>query len=191
MSYPLHTEFWGGMFGSLVDKFGINWMFNYEHPEFRVPMGRQEVIVTHTFKAPRDKVYKAYTDPAQVAQWWGPREYKNKVEIMNVRPGGEWRIVQRDASGHEEAFRGVYHDVKPNERIIRTFEYEPMPGHTILEVVTFEDYDGGTRVTERSIYTDIEDRDGMVQMGMEKGVKESAERFSELMQKTKQQVQKA
>ncbi len=186
VSYPLHAEFWGGTFGSLVDRFGINWMFNYEHPDFRVPLGKQEITATHTFDAPRARVYRAYTDPAQIVQWWGPRIYTTTVDIMNVRPGGEWRFVQRDAAGNQHAFRGVYHDVKPNERIVQTFEYENMPGHALMEIITFEDHEGGTRVVDKVIYPSVEERDGMVQTGMEGGEKESVVRLNEMLQKIKQ-----
>jgi len=186
VSWELHTEFWGGMFGSLTDQFGINWMFNYEHPDFRVPMGKQEVSVTRIYAAPRARVYEAYTDPALIPQWWGPKIYTTTVDILNVRPGGEWRFVQRDAAGNQHAFRGVFHDVKPNQRIVQTFEYENMPGHALLEIITFEDHDSGTRVVEKSIYSSVEERDGMVQAGMEAGEKDSASRLTELLQKTAQ-----
>ena len=181
VSFPLHTEFWGGIFGALTDRYGINWMFNYEHPDFHAPIGKQEVIVTHHFDAPRARVYQAYTDPNLVAQWWGPRNLTNSIDIMNTRPGGEWRIVQREPSGTQHAFRGVYHEVKPNERLVKTFEYEGMPGHPVLEVITFEDHEGGTRVIERSIFPSVEDRDGMVGMDMQSGVKDSHERLVELL----------
>jgi uncharacterized glyoxalase superfamily protein PhnB/uncharacterized protein YndB with AHSA1/START domain len=187
---PLHTEFWGGTFGGLTDKYGIQWMFNYEHPDFKAPMGRPEVIVTHHFDAPRSKVYKAYTDPVLVAQWWGPKIFTTTVDIMNVRPGGEWRIIHRDAAGNQHAFRGVYHEVRPNERLVKTFEYENMPGHALLEIITFEDHEGGTRVVEKSVFQSVEERDGMVKTGMESGVKDSHDRFAALMQKTKQ-IEKA
>ena len=63
-------------------------MFNFEHPDFKVPLGKQEVIVTHVFAAPRQRVFRAYTDPALIPQWWGPKILTTTVDIMNVRRAG-------------------------------------------------------------------------------------------------------
>jgi uncharacterized protein YndB with AHSA1/START domain len=112
-------------------------------------------------------VFRAYTDPALIPQWWGPKILTTTVDIMNVRPGGEWRCVQRDPAGNQHTFRGVYHEIKSPERIVQTFEYENMPGHALLEIITFEDHDGGTKVTVKSIYPSVEERDGMVQALMQ------------------------
>jgi uncharacterized protein YndB with AHSA1/START domain len=100
---------------------------------------------------------------------------------MDVRPGGIWRIVQRDADGNEYAFRGVYHEIASPERLIYTFEWEGMPGHVSLETVTFEDVQGGTKVTGRVVFQAVEDRDAAIQSGMEGGAVESMERFAELL----------
>ena len=100
---------------------------------------------------------------------------------MDVKTGGSWRVVQQDPEGNEFAFHGVYHEVKAPERVIDTMEWEGMPGHVIFETVTFEDLDGKTKVTNISVFQSVEDRDGMVQTGMEIGVNESNKRFAELL----------
>ncbi len=145
--------------------------------------GKQEIVITAVFDAPRDIVFKASTEPNLMPEWWGPRRLTTTVERMDLRPGGSWRIIQRDPEGHEHAFHGVYHDVSPPERTIRTFEYEGMPGHPSLETCTFEETDGRTVMTERSIFLSLEDRDGAVGSGMEGGVRESMERLSELVRR--------
>jgi len=61
---------------------------------------------------------------------------------MDVRPGGTWRFVQREPDGTELAFFGEYREVSPPERLVNTFEFEPMPGHVIVDTATFEDLDG-------------------------------------------------
>jgi len=150
----------------------------------RVEPGKQEITGTREFDAPRDLVFKAYTDPSLIPQWWGPAQYKTTAEILDARPGGRWRFIQKDAGGAEEAFHGVFHEVVPGEQIIQTFEYEGIPGHhVILETISFEDLGGRTRVTDQMVFQSVADRDGMVQAGMEGGEKESVERLAALLKK--------
>jgi uncharacterized protein YndB with AHSA1/START domain len=75
----------------------------------------------------------------------------------------------------------VYHDVTPPERLIYTFEFEPMPGHVALETVTLEDLNGRTKVTDRVVYQTVEDRDGTLASGMEEGMNETMDRFADLL----------
>ena len=150
----------------------------------KVEPGKQEITGQRDFDAPRDLVFKAYTDPSLIPQWWGPAKYKTRVEALDARPGGHWRFVQKGDQSPEEAFRGVFHEVIPGELIIQTFEYEGLPGHhVILETITFEDLGARTRVTDQLVFQSVADRDGMVQSGMEGGANESAERLTELLKK--------
>lgn len=145
--------------------------------------GKQEVIITRTFDAPRDLVFKAFTDPELVSKWWGPRSVTTIVDKLEVKPGGVWRYVHREPDGSEYAFHGVYHEVTQSERLVYTFEYEGMPGHVLLETVTFEEYDGKTKLIDQSVFQSVADRDGMVQSGMESGAGESMDRLAELVEK--------
>ena len=142
--------------------------------------GQQEVIITRVFDAPRELVYRTYTDPTMVPKWWGPRGVTTVVEKMDVRFGGTWRYIHQ-APGVEYSFKGVYHEVIPNERLVYTFEFEPLPGHILLETITFEDQDGKTLLTDKSVFQTVADRDGMVQSGMESGMTQSFDRFEELL----------
>lgn len=148
------------------------------------PAGMQEVVITQTFDAPRDLVFKTYNDPVLRSKWWGPKELETNVEMMDVKPGGAWRIIQCDAGGKEFAFHGLYHTVKDPESIVMTFEFEGMPGHVSLESLNFEELQGGkTCVTDTVVFQSVEDRDGMIQTGMERGIYDSYERISELLEK--------
>ncbi len=147
--------------------------------------GGHEAVVVQIFEGPRVKVFRIYSDPKLLPEWWGPRYLKTTVEKMEFRPGGSWRVIQREPKGKEHGFHGVYHDVKAPERIVRTLEYEGTPGHVLLETTVFEERDGKTIVTNTSVFQSVEDRDGMMASGMEKGVLESEERFNELLAKTK------
>ena len=150
--------------------------------DFIAEPGKQETVITRIFDAPRDLVFKAYADPNLVPQWWGPRKYTTRVDKMDVKPGGMWRYVQRDADGSMHPFHGVYHEVVPSERLVYTFEYEGMPGHVMLETVSFEAQDGKTKMVDKSVFQSVEDRDGMINTGMEQGMAETLDRFEELLE---------
>ena len=143
--------------------------------------GRQEVFMTRDFDAPRELVFKAYTDPQAIPQWWGRLNSTTTVDKMELREGGRWRFVERGADGVEYGFHGVYHAIVPPERIVQTFEFEGEPGHVLLETATFEEQDGRTKLTAQSVYQSVEDRDGMVRAGMEAGANESMDRLAELL----------
>jgi uncharacterized protein YndB with AHSA1/START domain len=146
--------------------------------------GEREIHVERVFDAPRDRVFAAYTDPATIPEWWGPRGTTTIVDVMDVRAGGSWRFVARDADGGETAFRGTYREVTPPERIVQTFEWEGMPGHVSVETATFEDLGDRTRVVTTSIFHTGEERDGMVASGMERGLQETYQRLDELLART-------
>ena len=145
--------------------------------------GTHEIQITRSFDAPRELVYKAFTDPDAVRRWWGLRGSETDVDELEARPGGRWRFVQRDGSGGEEGFHGVYHDAVAPERIVYTFEYEGMPGHVLLETIILEEQDGKTRMTDSSVFQSVADRDGMLQSGMESGAAESMDRLDEYLAK--------
>jgi uncharacterized protein YndB with AHSA1/START domain len=141
----------------------------------------REIVSERVFDAPRDRVFAAYTDPELIPQWWGPRGTTTIVDQMDVRPGGAWRFVGRDPDGSETAFRGTYREVTPPERIVQTFEWEGMPGHVVVETATFEDLGGRTRVRAQSLFHTSEERDGMLDSGMERGLTETHDRLAELL----------
>jgi uncharacterized protein YndB with AHSA1/START domain len=141
-----------------------------------------EIVMSRVFNAPRELVFRAYTDPALIVQWWGPRNVTTVVDKMDVKAGGLWRYIQRDEKGNEYGFKGEYREVTPPERLVNTFEFEPMPGHIVVDTAVFEALPGGkTRVTVTSQFASKEDRDGMMNSGMEQGATESWDRLSELV----------
>jgi uncharacterized protein YndB with AHSA1/START domain len=148
---------------------------------FTVEPGKHAITITRVFDAPRELVYKAFTDPQLLPQWWGPRRYTTTVDRMEVRPGGIWRYIQCDSAGNEFAFHGVYHDAIAPERLVYTFEFEGMPGHISLETVILEEQGSKTLVTDRTVFQSVEDRDGMYQSGMKEGASESMDRVAELL----------
>lgn len=150
--------------------------------------GRQELIITREFDAPRELVFKAFTDPKLYAQWLGPRGLTTTIEKFEPRDGGSWRYIQKDQNGNEYAFHGVNHEVLSPERIIGTFEFEGLPekGHVILQTARFEEMPGNrTKMTSQSVFLSVADRDGMLQSDMKEGVNESYERLDELLERLK------
>jgi uncharacterized protein YndB with AHSA1/START domain len=141
----------------------------------------REIHVERVFDAPRDVVFQAMTDPALVPEWWGPHGTTTTVDQMDVKPGGGWRFVIRDADGTEHGFRGTYREVSPPERLVYTFEWEGMPGHISVETATFEDLGDRTRLVTTTLFHTTEERDGMLASGMEGGMNETYARLDDLL----------
>jgi len=148
--------------------------------------GKQELYIEREFDAPRELVFKAFTDPDIYVQWIGPRGLTTTLETFEPGNGGSWRYIQKDPNGNEFAFHGVNHEVLSPERIIGTFEFEGLPekGHVILQTARFEELPGNrTKLTSQSVFQSVADRDGMLQSGMEEGVNDSYDRLDELLEK--------
>lgn len=142
-----------------------------------------EIRSERIFDAPRERVFAAWTDAELIPQWWGLRSTTTVVDELDVRVGGAWRFVERMEDGSEVGFRGSYREVGPPERLAYSFEWEGMPGHVSVDILTFEDLDGRTRLTARTLFHTIEDRDGMIEAGMEKGMNETFDQLDELLAK--------
>jgi uncharacterized protein YndB with AHSA1/START domain len=133
------------------------------------------------FDAPRDLLFRAFTDPELLVQWMGPRKYEMKIERYDPRDGGQWRYVHRDADGNEFGFHGVFHGQPSPDGMVQTFEFELAPGHVALDSLRFEEKDGRTVVRTHSVYQSVADRDAMVQAGMADGMEEGYNRLEELV----------
>lgn len=147
---------------------------------------KQEILISREFNSPQELVFKAFTDPELYAQWIGLRGLSTTIEIFEPKNGGSWRYIQKDQEGNEFVFHGVNHEVLAPERIISTFEFEGLPetGHVLLQTVKFEALpDNRTRMIAQSVFQSVEDRDGMLQSGMEEGVNDSYDRLDEILKK--------
>jgi uncharacterized protein YndB with AHSA1/START domain len=150
---------------------------------YTIVPGEQQVTQERYFDAPRELVFTVFTDPALLAQWWGPARYTTTVERMDVREGGSWRFIQADGDGREFAFNGLYHVVDAPHQVVQTFEFEGLPErHVILETMTLDDVDGRTLMTQRSVFQSVEDRDGMLASGMQDGSTEANDRLEALLE---------
>jgi uncharacterized protein YndB with AHSA1/START domain len=151
------------------------------------PAGAPIIIQTRTFDAPRALVWEAMTKPEHVARWWGPRGLQIKVERLDVRPGGSWRIVQTSPDGRSFTFHGEYRDVVVPERIVQTFGMEGMyDGRFIVETMTLEAIGNRTRHKVVSHFDSVADRDGMIASGMETGAREAMEQLDAVLAELQQ-----
>ena len=145
--------------------------------------GKQEVYITREFDAPRELVYKAHIDPKLYVQWLGPYGYEMILEEFEPVSGGKYRYIHKDKEGNEYGFHGTFHTMT-EELMIQTFEFEgmPEPGHVTLDTMRLEKLPNDrTRVTIQSVFQSVADRDGMIQSGMEQGVREGYERLDDLL----------
>ena len=136
-----------------------------------------EIVLSREFDAPRALVFEALSQPEHLRHWWGQAASTLVHCELDFRPGGTWRFVERDQDGQEWGFRGEVREIVPPERIVQTFEWEGLPGHISVETLRLEDLGGRTRLTVTSVFASVEDRDGMLQSGMEQGAGESYDRL--------------
>ena len=128
--------------------------------------------IERTFDAPREKVWKAMTDPKLLAQWWG-RGNPLTVEKYEFEKGGHWRFVEH-SDGQSHGFEGRFREITPTNRLSMTFEWDGMPGYPVIETMELSDEAGGkTRLNVTSAFFAKDERDGMMSSGMEGGMAQS------------------
>jgi uncharacterized protein YndB with AHSA1/START domain len=138
------------------------------------------IRMSRDFTATPAQLFRAHTDPELFAQWVGPRSLRTKVLEWDARSGGSWRYVAtRD--GEEFAFRGCFHEVRP-DRIVQTFTYEGQPDGVALETLWFEELgDGRTRLRTQSLVDSFEARDMFLASGVEVGVNDGYAKLDEML----------
>jgi uncharacterized protein YndB with AHSA1/START domain len=145
-------------------------------------LGDRQIRAERVFNAPREKVYKAMTDPELIPQWWGRHKDTTTIEELDVRIGGRWRFVSESEDGRH-GFSGVFRELEEPSRVVQTFEWDGMPGYISVDSAELEDLgDGRTRVISTSTFHFGEERDGMLSSGMEIGMGESYDRLEELLE---------
>jgi uncharacterized protein YndB with AHSA1/START domain len=143
--------------------------------------GVPQVLITREFAAPRELVFRAHMDPELLVRWLGPRRLSMVIERYELRDGGTYRFVNRDPGGAEYGFHGVFHGTPTPDVAVRTFEFEGAPGHVSLETMALTEHDGRTTLRTIAVYQSVEDRDAMVESGMETGVQEGYAKLDELL----------
>jgi len=149
------------------------------------PAEDRELVLTRLFDAPREKVYRAWTDPELLKQWFVPKPWTIAEAKTDVRPGGASRIVMRDPDGNEYPNEGVYLEVVENERLVFTDAYtagwQPTEKPFFTGIITFEDEGGKTRYTARARHWRVEDKKAHEEMGFHQGWGACADQLAELL----------
>ena len=142
-----------------------------------------DLLFERTFDAPREQVWKAFTDPERVAQWWGPKGTTTTVAEMDVRVGGTWRYISRAPDRNDVSFYGEYLEIEPPERFRWTFlfDVEGVGAQGGPETFTFDDVDGKTKVTAISHIGSVEALEGALATGMVGGAIETYDRLDALL----------
>jgi uncharacterized protein YndB with AHSA1/START domain len=142
----------------------------------------REITITRIFDAPRQLVWKAWTDPKHLAQWWGPKNFSNPVCEVDARAGGKWHIVMRAPDGQEHPCGGVYQEVLEPERLVFTNIAIDVEGNPIIDgftTVLFADEGGKTKITLHTRGTALVDYAAAYLQGMEAGWSQSLDRLAE------------
>jgi uncharacterized protein YndB with AHSA1/START domain len=145
--------------------------------------GVPQVLTSRTFDAPRDLVFRAFTEPDLLVQWLGPRKYTMTIERYDLRDGGSYRYVHSDDAGNAFGFHGVFHGEPSPDGMVQTFEFEGAPGNVSLDTLTLEEHDGKTTVRTNSVFQSVEARDAMVRSGMAEGMNDGYDRLDDLLAK--------
>lgn len=149
------------------------------------PADDRELVLTRVFNAPRTLVYKAWTEPKHVAQWWGPKGFTNPLVELDVRPGGIWRIHMQGPDGTIYPSKGVYQEIVPPEKLVMTdgFDQDPKPAQDMIWTVTFDEVENKTQVTIRVRCATIADREKIKEMGWREGTTQMLERLADYLPK--------
>jgi uncharacterized protein YndB with AHSA1/START domain len=139
------------------------------------------VLITRQFNAPRELLFRAYTEPDLVARWLGPPGLTLTVNQLDPRHGGRWRWTHYDGNGKGFAFHGLYHGTPSPERIVQTYEFDLFPVIVYLNTITFEQNDGVTTLRQSTVFPSVEDRDVYVEGGMEVGIRTSMDQLEALV----------
>jgi uncharacterized protein YndB with AHSA1/START domain len=136
-----------------------------------------QILITREFDAPKELIWKAWTTPELLKQWWHANRGEVTVAEIDLQVGGAWRSVMvTTEGGFEVAFHGEYREIEPYDRIVSTEAYEGVPNpdeNATVNTVTFEETDGRTLVTVLVEAPSKEVRDAIIESGMEAGMQDA------------------
>jgi uncharacterized protein YndB with AHSA1/START domain len=167
-----------------VDKGGMQTLERLSEHLAQVPQTHGELELVRMFDAPREDVYRAWTDADVLQVWWGPRGFTNPVCEVDARVGGALKIVMRGPDGTEYPMRGIFREVTAPERLV--FSNVPVDGQDramMLGVTTviFEEVRGGTKMTMRTVAIGVHPLAARMLEGMQEGWSQTLDRLQELI----------
>jgi uncharacterized protein YndB with AHSA1/START domain len=155
-------------------------------------------VITRFLAAPRALVFKLWTEPQHIAQWWGPKDFANPVCEMDLRPGGALRITTRAPDGTDYPLKGIFHEITPPERLVASVDLSEHPEswHDLVNPnrdrtqgrprvadfweVTFDEQNGVTKLTVTFHLDCAATRDALIRMGINEGWGQSFDRLEAL-----------
>lgn len=150
--------------------------------------GGKTLLVERTFNAPRELVFKAFTDPAMIVKWWGPREWPTTNKTMDVKPGGIWHYCMTGPDGTEAWGKAIYKEIVPIEKIVWLDLFSDADGNENIDlpatIATFNFIDLGdnrTKLSSKGEYATAEQLKTVTEMGMVPGLSESLDKLEELL----------
>ena len=147
----------------------------------------RELVLTRLIDAPPEKLYRAWTEPELLKQWFAPLPFTTPVAEIDVRPGGANLFIMRDPQGNEYPNRGVYLEVIPNRKLVFTDAYinawQPSEKPFMTGILTFEDEGGKTRYTARVLHWTVDDRKPHEKMGFHEGWGQCTDQLAALVAK--------
>jgi len=132
---------------------------NTSHPD----TADREIIQTRLLNAPRELVYEVWTNPEHVINWWGPNGFSTTTYEMEVKPGGVWRFMMHGPDGTDYPNKMVFEEVTANEKLVYTHSADKEDGHSFHVTVTFEEQEGKTLLTMRSVFRTAEERNMVIE----------------------------
>jgi uncharacterized protein YndB with AHSA1/START domain len=151
---------------------------------------QREIVITRIFDAPRDLVWKAWTDPEHFKRWWGPKDFTSPFCKIDLRVGGKYLNCMRSPEGQDFWTTGVYREIVPLERIVYTDSFADQEGNVVpathygmspdfplemLVTVTFEDYDGKTKMTLKHVGLPVGEMSELTEAGWNESFDKLAE----------------
>jgi uncharacterized protein YndB with AHSA1/START domain len=144
----------------------------------------RDLVLTRIIDAPREKVYRCWTDPELVKQWFAPRPWSTSEVRMDVRAGGSSYVVMRDPDGNDYPNPGLFLEVVPNEKLVFTDAFtsawQPSEKPFMVVILTFEDEGGKTKYTAIARHWTAADREAHEKMGFHEGWGQCASQLEEL-----------
>jgi len=140
----------------------------------------REIVATRVLNAPRELVFKVWTDPEHIMHWWGPNGFTNTIHEMDVRPGGVWRFIMHGPDGVDYDNKNIYNEVVKPERL--EYDHVSSPRHHVT--VTFEDRGGKTKLTMQMLFDTSEELNRTIEkFGAVEGLNETLGRLTEYLLK--------
>lgn len=151
------------------------------------PKSDRELVICRLIDAAPEKVYRAWTEPELMKQWFAPKPWSISRVESDLRPGGASLLVMKSPEGQEFPSRGVYLEIIPNKKIVFTDAFtsawEPSAEPFMTAIVTFEEEGGKTKYTARALHWSVATRERHEQMGFHQGWAQCADQLEELAKK--------